>query len=102
MRRRGGQPRPAPMQGRPPMARLRPGPACMGGQQRSQGAAATRSGSSPQGRCLRAEAPPVGTTTCSATPSRGAGYRTPARGCQKQGRWRRAQWWLPLGRAAAG
>ncbi|RWW54135.1 hypothetical protein BHE74_00039305 [Ensete ventricosum] len=36
-RRRGGQPRPAPMQGRSPTARLRPGLACKGGRHRSRG-----------------------------------------------------------------
>ncbi|RWV89392.1 hypothetical protein GW17_00048459 [Ensete ventricosum] len=68
--RRGDQPRPAPMQGRPPTVRPRPkSPA------RGQPIAARVS---PQGRPTSL----AGAVACSATPAKGASYRAPGRGCR--------------------
>ncbi|RRT31255.1 hypothetical protein B296_00048803, partial [Ensete ventricosum] len=90
-RRRGGQPpcragHPRPGCGQGPLQGggwLRPGPARKGGQRHSQGVAVARRGSSPQGRCLRAEALPADTTNCGqpvgAVTAHGHGRLRPAR-----------------------
>ncbi|RWW40344.1 hypothetical protein BHE74_00054247 [Ensete ventricosum] len=78
-RRRGSQPRPAPMQDWLPMAMSRRRPPSRGPS------AAARA--SPKGRLV--------------APTKEAGNRTPARGCCR-GQPCRPQGLLPLGRAAAG
>ncbi|RRT81531.1 hypothetical protein B296_00005377 [Ensete ventricosum] len=87
-RRRGGQPRLAPMQDRQPTARPQLRPPARGG--------------------VRLRSVPLGTVACSATPARG-----PVVGClpgavargqpyRQQGRQRRPQGWSSLGRATTG
>ncbi|RWV82056.1 hypothetical protein GW17_00056474, partial [Ensete ventricosum] len=93
-RRRGDQPHPAPMQGRPPTARA---------SLKGRPAALTRGGSCPQG-----QQPPASTASCG-QPTRAAFACSAVfgRGCRPwsalplAGRRRQSQGWPPLGRAAA-
>ncbi|RZR87208.1 hypothetical protein BHM03_00014569, partial [Ensete ventricosum] len=96
-RRRGGQPRPTPMHGRPPTAKPRQRSPTRGrlatarANPKGRPTAPTRGGSRPQGQCLWAEASPACTANCgqpvwvaaacSVAPAKGAGCKAPARGC---------------------
>ncbi|RZR89888.1 hypothetical protein BHM03_00017676 [Ensete ventricosum] len=106
-RKSGGQPRPAPKQGRPPMARPRPRPPTRGrsaaasdahkGRQPA-GAAACIDGACGQKRCPRAQSLVVQRPQGWSIIGRPQG----ATAHGKQGLRRRRQGWLPLGRAATG
>ncbi|RWV78325.1 hypothetical protein GW17_00060720, partial [Ensete ventricosum] len=90
VRRRGGQPRPAPMQGRPPTTRPWPRP-----HKREKPAAAR---ASPHGAAA------AGNATLTTGPAVGHPQGTVARGqpCHQQGLQCRPQGWWPLSRAAVG
>ncbi|RWV82448.1 hypothetical protein GW17_00056053, partial [Ensete ventricosum] len=91
-RRSGGQPRPAPMQGRPPIDRPWPRPPARGqlatarASPKGRPAVPARGSSHPQGRPRGASNRsqgrqlPAGTVACSAAPEKGADYRVLARG----------------------
>ncbi|RRT31746.1 hypothetical protein B296_00054814 [Ensete ventricosum] len=93
VRRRGDQPWPAPMQDRSPMARPRPWPPQGGATGYGQGQPAREASDTRKGRqqlagaatCrgdAYAEALLTGTVASIAVPARGAGCRTPTRGCR--------------------
>ncbi|RZR86429.1 hypothetical protein BHM03_00013628 [Ensete ventricosum] len=86
-RRRGGQPQPAPMQGRPPTARSRLRPPARGWPTATranlQGRPAPLAGAAAHKGCWRRSQgqPPASTPAYIAAHTKGAGCRAPARGC---------------------